>query len=99
MEYVSKSQDIVDRSCIRSDIVPIAKVRRFGALFEVSPDCVGHQGGLGTQTRVSSSDLYGNPNSKLPTGLEITSVEPRMCHSISAVDTEASLMVGGRSSP
>lgn len=87
--------------------------RRFGATLPVSPDVLGHNGGLGLQSRSNTTDLYvldGSQNksagiikkelSLLPGKVSSRPLpEARMCHTITSVGLTTSLMVGGRTSP
>lgn len=82
-----------------SEPIPKGNVRRFGVLVPVSSDAVGHHGGLGPQTRMGSTNLYGDAEADLPVGLDSTCVQPRMCHSMTTLDQNMSLLVGGRTSP
>jgi len=74
--------------------------RRFGAPLSLSPGVIGHHGGLGSQSRNSSTDVYreenaGHERPVLPPG----AIEARMCHTITCLKDGSSLLVGGRSSP
>ena len=82
----------------RSEPIPKSSVRRFGALVTISPDDLGHHGGLGPQSRNGTMDIYGFHAQAPPTPPDAVGIEPRMCHTISALDN-GSLLVGGRTSP
>lgn len=74
--------------------------RRFGAALYLSPGVIGHHGGLGSQSRKNSTDVYRNKDvpyerEVLPPG----AIEARMCHTITRFKDGSSLLVGGRSSP
>lgn len=73
--------------------------RRFGAIVQISQNVVGHHGGLGSKTRMESMDLYhhGPADGQVPIGS--TDIRARMCHSMTALDQNTSLLVGGRTSP
>lgn len=86
-------------SILHSEPIPKANVRRFGALVQISSDALGHHGGLGPQTRMGSMDLYGHAEAGSPVGLDPTGIPPPMCHTITALDQNLSLLVGGRTSP
>lgn len=75
--------------------------RRFGASAPISKDVLIHHGGLGTQTRLNTTQTYrsdnkANTNLPLPPPLEI---EPRVCHTMTMLDGDRCLLVGGRTSP
>ena len=74
--------------------------RRFGAAYQISPGVFGHYGGLGTQRRLDSSDVY-KLGSAMYEGkpLALLSVEARMCHTVTNLRGNDSLLVGGRKSP
>ena len=82
----------------RSEPIPKSSVRRFGALVTISSDALGHHGGLGPQSRIGTMDIYGFHAQAPPTPPDAVGIEPRMCHTISALDN-GSLLVGGRTSP
>lgn len=79
--------------------IPKSHARRFGALIPVSADILGHYGGLGSQTRTGTMDLYGRAGAGNPVYLDSLGIQPRMCHTITAVDQDTCLLVGGRTSP
>ena len=82
----------------RSESISKSSVRRFGALVTMSLDALGHYGGLGPQSRIGTMDMYGF-HAKAPAAPpDAVGIEPRMCHTISALDN-GSLLVGGRTSP
>ncbi len=74
--------------------------RRFGAAYQISPEVIGHHGGLGTQSRLQSLDVYKledhNYNEE---HLPPRSIEARMCHTITDLKGTESLLAGGRTSP
>ena len=73
--------------------------RRFGALLPVSPNVLGHHGGLGPQTRLGNLDYYGPAGCQVSNGISAAKTRPRMCHTITHVSQSTSLLVGGRVSP
>ena len=87
-----------DTLVAHSEIIPKSNLRRFGAAFSLSPDTVGHHGGLGPQHRLSSMDVYVRPEKEPLDPPNIASIEPRMCHTITACNP-GSLLAGGRTSP
>ena len=82
----------------RSESIPKSSVRRFGALITMSSDALGHHGGLGPQSRIGTMEIYGFHAQTPPIPSDAVGIEPRMCHTISALDI-GSLLVGGRTSP
>ena len=82
----------------RSESTPKSSVRRFGALVTMSSDALGHHGGLGPQSRIGTIDVYGFHAKAPAVPPDAIGIEPRMCHTISALDY-GSLLVGGRTSP
>ena len=81
-----------------SESIPKSSSRRFGALVTMSSDTLGHHGGLGPQSRIGTTDMYGFHANAPAVPPDATGIEPRMCHTISALD-QGSLLVGGRTSP
>lgn len=74
--------------------------RRFGATYQISPGEFGYHGGLGTQRRLESSDVFrlehrNNDHEYLPP----PSIEARMCHTMTSFKGSDCLLVGGRTSP
>ena len=74
--------------------------RRFGATLCISQGVVGHHGGLGSERRVNTTNIYridGNSydQGNLPPGV----VGARMCHTITHMADGSCLLVGGRTSP
>lgn len=74
--------------------------RRFGATICIRPGVVGHFGGLGTQGRVNTADFY-SAHELNRNGMTFgsNSIQPRMCHTITKLSENSSLLVGGRASP
>lgn len=74
--------------------------RRFGAIFPLYDKLIGHHGGLGSQSRLNSLDIYKSNNE---TGQRIPSTHPlieaRMCHTVTTFANDKALLVGGRTSP
>ena len=87
---------------------PNSHRRRFGALTPLSESSAGHHGGLGLQTRLSTTDVYVLPEVSTPDSVEVAllekkckqldGIEPRMCHTITS-DRLDFLVAGGRASP
>ncbi|EEH06591.1 leucine carboxyl methyltransferase [Histoplasma capsulatum G186AR] len=74
--------------------------RRFGAILPTSANTFGFHGGLGQQTRLSSTDEYTVSKSKTASGeMPPLDVEPRMCHTITQFYGQDCLLVGGRAAP
>ena len=88
-----------DPPIFRSKHIPDVNKRRFGALFSISDNVLGHHAGLGSQARLGNVDFYGPPGHQIPHDFVVSGIEPRMCHTITAAGQDASLLVGGRASP
>ena len=74
--------------------------RRFGATVCISPGVIGHHGGLGSQGRINTTDVYRIDSIAYDRGvLPPGAIEARMCHTITRMGSGASLLVGGRTSP
>ena len=75
--------------------------RRHGSLVPDSECSLGHHGGLGRHSRLSSSDLYTSSEeiSKPLCSFPPDDIPARMCHTITAINDNDFLLVGGRSSP
>lgn len=93
---------------LHCEALPTSHRRRFGALTPLFQNTFGHHGGLGLQTRVSTTDVYilAEMDTSDSVGMAalhkefdyLESVEPRMCHTITS-DQHGFLVVGGRASP
>ena len=93
---------------LHCEAFPSSHRRRFGALTPLSETTLGHHGGLGLQTRLSTTDVYMLPGMGPPDSIDIAvleneckqlkSMEPRMCHTIT-FDRLGFLVAGGRASP
>lgn len=74
--------------------------RKFGAIFPISLDIIGHHGGLGPQSRLSSTDVYKSDEAlHVKVNLPPDAIRPRMCHTMTPLDGGRCLLVGGRTSP
>ncbi|KAF2121476.1 hypothetical protein BDV96DRAFT_564320 [Lophiotrema nucula] len=78
--------------------------RRFGATFKLNDDAVAFHGGQGTQQRLGTVDVLACPGSDMQPQFQqprpVPPVPPpRICHTITTLDTTDSLLVGGRTSP
>ncbi|KAF1846610.1 LCM-domain-containing protein [Cucurbitaria berberidis CBS 394.84] len=74
--------------------------RRFTAAFASEKDTVVLFGGQGTQARLSSVDVLARENSQLAVQPCTTPPPPaRVCHTITPMSNDESLLVGGRGSP
>lgn len=74
--------------------------RRFGAAVQTAAKLVGHHGGLGPQTRLNSTDVYTDGEiDDLIWNSPPVSIAARMCHTITPLNNEDCLLVGGRTSP
>lgn len=75
--------------------------RRFAAVVPDSDRSIGVHGGLGSQSRLSSTDIYyRDEGATLPAGtLPTHQISARMCHTVTALRDGTCLLVGGRASP
>ncbi|EED23269.1 Leucine carboxyl methyltransferase family [Talaromyces stipitatus ATCC 10500] len=75
--------------------------RRFAAVVPDSDRSIGVHGGLGSQSRLLSTDLYcrGEDVTKPAGNLPTYKISARMCHTITALNNGNCLFVGGRASP
>lgn len=74
--------------------------RRFGSTLQGRSGTVGIHGGLGRQTRLSSTDFYAvSDNPKVSDGGPSESIPSRMCHTITQLKGGGCLLAGGRASP
>lgn len=74
--------------------------RRFGAAYQISPEVFGLHGGLGTQRRLASSDVYRLKHRIYDDkSLPPPSIEARMCHTMTSLEGDVCLLAGGRTSP
>ena len=100
--------DFIDRIAISemSDISSFdftqefGSYRRFGASVPISANTILHHGGLGTQKRLNTTQIFesdGKENTDLR--LPPLAIEPRMCHTMTMLDGNCCLLVGGRTSP
>ena len=76
--------------------------RKHGAAIDFGKDIVGLVAGSGSVGRLASTDCFGQNHEDV----DIESVaaasnifSPRMCHTVTRVDSERVLLVGGRASP
>jgi len=74
--------------------------RRFGAAYQISPEVFGLHGGLGTQRRLESSDVFKLEHRVYDDkSLPPPSIEARMCHTMTSLKGTDCLLAGGRTSP
>ena len=76
--------------------------RRFGALYPAHPGILHHHGGLGTQTRLNSTNAYYRGDDTFISSdlsLPPSIIGARMCHTVTSIDKTTSLLIGGRVSP
>lgn len=93
---------------LNCEAFPSSQRRRFGALAPLTRNTFGHHGGLGLQTRLSTTDVFVLPGTCPPDSVEIAvlrrkckqleSIEPRMCHTVTS-DRSGFFVAGGRASP
>lgn len=72
--------------------------RRHGALLRRNDHTASLHGGMGSQSRLGSCDVYAAPNSSAASAPG-PPAPPRQCHTITAISQGQALLVGGRSSP
>jgi tRNA wybutosine-synthesizing protein 4 len=72
-----------------------------GAAFAIEGGvAIAHHGGVGAQSRLSSTEVYGPPTYKVPTAkLPSARICPRSCHTITTLRNSDIILVGGRASP
>lgn len=75
--------------------------RRFAAVVPDSDQSIGVHGGLGSQSRLSSTDIYyrGEEGTQPTSTLPAYQISARMCHTITGLRDGNCLLVGGRASP
>ncbi|KAI9873545.1 MAG: tRNA methyltransferase ppm2 [Pleopsidium flavum] len=74
--------------------------RRFGAVMKSAENTVGYHGGLGTQTRLKTTDVYTDGEiHDFTWNSPPVSIAARMCHTITQLTRNDCLLVGGRTSP
>ncbi|OJD14321.1 hypothetical protein AJ78_05316 [Emergomyces pasteurianus Ep9510] len=74
--------------------------RRFGAILPTGAKAFGLHGGIGQNTRLSSTDVYVTSKfDAAPGAVPPIDVEARMCHTITQFHGHDCLVVGGRADP
>jgi len=73
--------------------------RRFGAAFALGRDTVAFHGGQGLQSRLTSIDVLGRDLSETFQPCPSAPPQPRICHTITPINSQEALLVGGRTSP
>lgn len=75
--------------------------RRFAAAVPDGNRSIGVHGGLGSQSRLLSTDIYyrGEDGTQPARALPAHQISARMCHTITALHDGGCLLVGGRASP
>ncbi|KAJ9204275.1 hypothetical protein DTO164E3_2037 [Paecilomyces variotii] len=75
--------------------------RRYGALIPDSDRRLGHHGGQGAQSRLSTSDIYTHSPGIKESGRSMPpkDIPARICHSVTSLNEEDCLLVGGRAAP
>ncbi|KNG46977.1 leucine carboxyl methyltransferase 2 [Stemphylium lycopersici] len=75
--------------------------RRFTAAFEIDEDAVAFYGGQGTQARLADMDVLRRGDHKEDCIIQPGYLLPaaRMCHTITSMQGNEALLVGGRGSP
>ncbi|KAI9842109.1 MAG: tRNA methyltransferase ppm2 [Sclerophora amabilis] len=75
-------------------------LRRFGSAFGLRDGAVAVHGGMGSASRLDTSDVIGNESTNAGYSIKVSGlVPPRMCHTITTLGNGKHLMVGGRKSP
>lgn len=97
------AQSTDEWTSMREHAEPLSKTdgqRRFGAVLPISQDILGHHGGMGGQRRLDSVELYRSDTAvRTKANLPPLTIEARMCHTITILDGDCCLLVGGRTSP
>ena len=72
-----------------------------GAAFAISGGvAIAHHGGIGPQTRLASTDVYGPPSYEIPASrMPSAAIPARSCHTITTLHNRDIVLVGGRASP
>ncbi|KAL8707630.1 MAG: hypothetical protein Q9220_007368 [cf. Caloplaca sp. 1 TL-2023] len=76
--------------------------RMFGSIVPRSRSLISLHGGIGREGRQSDADRYGlteHLNEELDLPDPPSNIKPRVCHTITQLSREKSLLVGGRTSP
>jgi tRNA wybutosine-synthesizing protein 4 len=82
---------------LRSNVNPRGQgLRRFGATVIVNTDVVAFHGGLTSNVKQSSCDVYVRATQLSPFNAPPENI---MCHTITKFDSDSILLVGGRNSP
>ncbi len=82
--------------------IPTGKGRaHHGAAFAIKKGvAIAHHGGIGVQTRLPTTDVYGPPNFSPPSSeLPSLDIPARSCHTITTLHNGDIVLVGGRASP
>lgn len=75
--------------------------RRYGAIVPDTDHSLGYHGGLGRQTRLASTSLYGKSKAVTRSSQPFppNDMPARMCHTVTPLAGDDCLLVGGRASP
>ncbi len=75
-------------------------IRCYGAAMRIGNSIVGHHGGLGPESRTNTTDVYSNKQVGTPTrGIPPPTIAARMCHTMTELNDDDCLLVGGRTAP
>ncbi|ORY09672.1 hypothetical protein BCR34DRAFT_367310 [Clohesyomyces aquaticus] len=72
--------------------------RRFGVAIALDDNTIALHGGQGPQSRLGSIDVLSRNGSNFDRQI-LPSIEARICHTMTSLNTNETLMVGGRKSP
>lgn len=100
-DQTSDPMDIISHLKLHFEASPgLSGRRRFGAIFPLHDKLIGHHGGLGSQSRLDSLDVYKS-NNEIGQRIPITRplIEARMCHTVTTFADDKVLLAGGRTSP
>ncbi|KAL9047208.1 MAG: hypothetical protein Q9214_000160, partial [Letrouitia sp. 1 TL-2023] len=100
-DQTSDPMDGISHLKLHFEALPkLSGCRRFGAIFPLYDKLIGYHGGLGSQSRLNSLDVYKS-NSEIGQRIPTTHplIKARMCHTITTFADDKVLLVGGRTSP
>lgn len=97
----SQDNTVSDKYVLLPHCPPEGDQRRYGALISDDDGSLGHHGGLGRQSRLASTSLYSQSQATTKPSHPFPSKEipARMCHTVTSLNDNVCLLVGGRTSP